>query len=90
MLGFLKIMLPLLLVVFLLMGIWVSILHFPWEWMTYVVMGIEVFVATLILPLEYQTGISSSHIGFISISACLAVLLGIARLFVWTWVKFFA
>ncbi len=47
MLGFLKIMLPLLLVVFLLMGIWVSILHFPWEWMTYVVMGIEVLVATL-------------------------------------------
>lgn len=90
MLGFLKIMLPLLLVVFLLMGIWVSILHFPWEWMTYVVMGIEVFVATLILPLEYQTGTSSSHIGFISISACLAVLLGIARLFVWTWVKFFS
>ena len=90
MLGFLKIMLPLLLVVFLLMGIWVSILHFPWEWMTYVVMGIEVFVATLILPLEYQTGTSSSHIGFISISACLAVLLGIARLFVWRWVKFFA
>ncbi|BFM70522.1 Uncharacterised protein [Acinetobacter baumannii] len=90
MLGFLKIMLPLLLVIFLLMGIWVSILHFPWEWMTYVVMGIEVFVATLILPLEYQTGTSSSHIGFISISACLAVLLGIARLFVWTWVKFFA
>ncbi|MDO7472133.1 hypothetical protein Q5X58_07895 [Acinetobacter baumannii] len=90
MLGFLKIMLPLLLVVFLLMGIWVSILHFPWEWMTYVVMGIEVFVATLILPLEYQTGTSSSHIGFICISACLAVLLGIARLFVWTWVKFFA
>ncbi|QSG61261.1 hypothetical protein H1I68_00775 [Acinetobacter baumannii] len=90
MLGFLKIMLPLLLVEFLLMGIWVSILHFPWEWMTYVVMGIEVFVATLILPLEYQTGTSSSHIGFISISACLAVLLGIARLFVWTWVKFFA
>lgn len=90
MLGFLKIMLPLLLVVFLLMGIWVSILHFPWEWMTYVVMGIEVFVATLILPLEYQTGTSSSHIGFISISACLAVLLGIARLFVLTWVKFFA
>ncbi len=90
MLGFLKIMLPLLLVVFLLMGIWVSILHFPWEWMTYVVMGIEVFVATLILPLEYQTGTSSSHIGFISISACLAVLLGIARLFVWTWLKFFA
>lgn len=54
MLGFLKIMLPLLLVIFLLMGIWVSILHFPWEWMTYVVMGIEVFVATLILPLNIK------------------------------------
>lgn len=54
MLGFLKIMLPLLLVVFLLMGIWVSILHFPWEWMTYVVMGIEVFVATLFYPLNIK------------------------------------
>lgn len=88
MLGFLKIMLPLLLVVFLLMGIWVSILHFPLGVDDLCCHGIEVFVATLILPLEYQTGTSSSHIGFISISACLAVLLGIARLFVWTWVKF--
>lgn len=88
MLGFLKIMLPLLLIVFLLMGIWVSILHFPWEWMTYVVMGFEVFAATLILPFEYQAGTSSSPIGFIHISAYFAVILGIARLVVWAWVKF--
>ncbi|WP_151762617.1 hypothetical protein [Acinetobacter nosocomialis] len=88
MLGFLKIMLPLLLIVFLLMGIWVSILHFPWEWMTYVVMGFEVFVATLILLFEYQAGTSSSPIGFIHISAYFAVILGIARLVVWAWVKF--
>ncbi|AZC01623.1 MULTISPECIES: hypothetical protein [Acinetobacter] len=88
MLGFLKIMLPLLLIVFLLMGLWVSILHFPWEWMTYVVMGFEVFVATLILPFEYQAGTSSSSIGFIHISAYFAVILGIARLVVWAWVKF--
>ena len=88
MLGFLKIMLPLLLIVFLLMGVWVSILHFPWEWMTYVVMGFEVFAATLILPFEYQAGTSSSPIGFIHISAYFAVILGIARLVMWAWVKF--
>ncbi|EXT73054.1 putative membrane protein [Acinetobacter baumannii 25977_9] len=56
--------------------------------MTYVVMGFEVFVATLILPFEYQTGASSSPIGFIHISAYFAVILGIARLVVWAWVKF--
>ncbi len=39
MVGFLKIMVPILLIVFLLMGVWVSVLHFPWEWMTYVAMG---------------------------------------------------
>ena len=37
----LKIMVPILLIVFLLMGLWVSVLHFPWEWMTYVAMGLK-------------------------------------------------
>ena len=55
MVGFLKIMVPILLIVFLLMGLWVSVLHFPWEWMTYVAMGLEVFVAMLILPFEFQS-----------------------------------
>lgn len=92
MVGFLKIMVPILLIVFLLMGLWVSVLHFPWEWMTYVAMGLEVFVAMLILPFEFQsqhvTGIN--HFGFINLSICLALLLGLGRLLVWAWVKFFA
>lgn len=91
MVGFLKIMVPILLIVFLLMGLWVSILHFPWEWMTYVAMGLEVFVAMLILPFEFQsqhvTGIN--HFGFINLSICLALLLGLGRLLVWVWIKFF-
>ncbi|AMO39388.1 hypothetical protein BE1S18E01_01630 [Acinetobacter sp. BEC1-S18-ESBL-01] len=92
MVGFLKIMVPILLIVFLLMGLWVSVLHFPWEWMTYVTMGLEVFVAMLILPFEFQsqhvTGIN--HFGFINLSICLALLLGLGRLLVWAWIKFFA
>ena len=92
MVGFLKIMVPILLIVFLLMGVWVSVLHFPWEWMTYVAMGLEVFVAMLILPFEFQsqhvTGIN--HFGFINLSICLALLLGLGRLLVWAWIKFFA
>ena len=92
MVGFLKIMVPILLIAFLLMGLWVSVLHFPWEWMTYVAMGLEVFVAMLILPFEFQsqhvTGIN--HFGFINLSICLALLLGLSRLLVWAWIKFFA
>ncbi|AMX17354.1 hypothetical protein SOI71_00795 [Acinetobacter pittii] len=92
MVGFLKIMVPILLIVFLLMGLWVSVLHFPWEWMTYVAMGLEVFVAMLILPFEFQsqhvTGIN--HFGFINLSICLALLLGLGRLLIWAWIKFFA
>ncbi len=92
MVGFLKIMVPILLILFLLMGLWVSVLHFPWEWMTYVAIGLEVFVAMLILPFEFQsqhvTGIN--HFGFINLSICLALLLGLGRLLVWAWIKFFA
>lgn len=92
MVGFLKIMVPILLIVFLLMGVWVSVLHFPWEWMTYVAMGLELFLAMLILPFEFQsqhvTGIN--HFGFINLSIGLALLLGLGRLLVWAWIKFFA
>ena len=92
MVGFLKIMVPILLIVFLLMGLWVSVLNFPWEWLTYVTMGLEVFVAMLILPFEFQsqhvTGINL--FGFINLSICLALLLGLGRLLVWAWIKFFA
>ena len=91
MVGFLKIMLPILLIVFLLMGLWVSILHFPWGWMTYVAMGLEVFVATLILPFEFQSQhvVGINNFGFINLSICLAILLGLGRLLVWVWIKFF-
>lgn len=89
--GFFKIMVPILLIVFLLRGVWVSVLHFPWEWMTYVAMGLEVFVAMLILPFEFQsqhvTGIN--NFGFINLSIYLALLLGLGRLLVWAWIKFF-
>ncbi|MBN6493754.1 hypothetical protein [Acinetobacter pittii] len=92
MVGFLKIMVPILLIVFLLMGLWVSVLHFPWEWVMYVAMGLEVFVAMLILPFEFQsqhvTGIN--NFGFINLSICLALVLGLGRLLVWAWIKFFA
>ena len=92
MVGFLKIMVPILLILFLLMGLWVSVLHFPWEWMTYVAIGLEVFGAMLILPFEFHsqhvTGIN--HFGFINLSICLALLLGLGRLLVWAWIKFFA
>ncbi len=58
-----KIMLPLLLVMFVAMGLWVSVLHFPWEWVFYMVMGLEVMVATVAMTMEYQAqqvgGVSS-------------------------------
>ena len=44
-----RVMLPLLLVVFVAMGLWVSFLHFPWEWVMYAVMGLEVCVATVVM-----------------------------------------
>ena len=35
-----RVMLPLLLFVFVAMGLWVSFLHFPCNWVMYVVMGL--------------------------------------------------
>lgn len=49
-----RVMLPLLLVVSVLMGLWVSFLHFPSEWVLYIVMGIELLVATIVMAMEYQ------------------------------------
>ena len=47
-----RVMLPLLLIVFVLMGLWVSFLHFPWNWVMYVVMGLEVLLATVVMAME--------------------------------------
>ena len=88
-----RVMLPLLLVVFVLMGLWVSFLHFPSEWVLYIVMGIELLVATIVMAMEYQAqnlNMSSGWggFGFLGISVYLALLLGLVRLLMWSYQKF--
>ena len=90
-----RVMLPLLLIVFVLMGLWVSFLHFPYNWVMYVVMGLEVLLATVVMAMEYQVqdvgGASGWGIfGFFGLSVNLALLLGIARLLIWGYQKFWA
>jgi hypothetical protein len=88
-----RVMLPLLLIVFVLMGLWVSFLHFPWNWVMYVVMGLEVLLATIAMAMEYQAqyvgGASDwGGFGFLGLSVYLAFLLGIVRMLIWTYQKF--
>ncbi|ENX19427.1 hypothetical protein F892_03595 [Acinetobacter vivianii] len=90
-----RVMLPLLLVVFVLMGLWVSFLHFPWDWVMYAVMGLEVLVATVVMAMEYQAqhvgGASGwGSFGFLGLSAYLAFFLGLVRILVWSYQKFWA
>lgn len=88
-----RVMLPLLLVVSVLMGLWVSFLHFPSEWVLYIVMGIELLVATIVMAMEYQaqnlnTSSGWGSLGFLGISVYLALLLGLVRLLMWSYQKF--
>lgn len=88
-----RVMLPLLLVVSVLMGLWVSFLHFPSEWVLYIVMGIELLVATIVMAMEYQaqnlnTSSGWGSFGFLGLSVYLAFLLGIVRMLIWTYQKF--
>ena len=88
-----RVMLPLLLIVFVLMGLWVSFLHFPWNWVMYLVMGLEVLLATVVMAMEYQAqhvgGASGwGSFGFLGLSVYLAFLLGIVRMLIWTYQKF--
>ena len=88
-----RVMLPLLLIVFVLMGLWVSFLHFPWNWVMYVVMGLEMLVATVVMAMGYQAqhmgGASGwGSFGFLALSVYLAFLLGIVRMLIWTYQKF--
>ncbi|MGE8644610.1 hypothetical protein [Acinetobacter vivianii] len=90
-----RLMLPLLLVVFVLMGLWVSFLHFPWDWVMYAVMGLEVLVATVVMAIEYQAqhvgGASGwGSFGFLGLSVYLAFFLGLVRILVWGYQKFWA
>ena len=88
-----RVMLPLLLVVFVLMGLWMSFLHFPSEWVLYIVMGIELLLATVLMAMEYQAqNLSTSSgwgsFGFLGLSFYLALLLGLVRLLMWSYQKF--
>ncbi|ENV10153.1 MULTISPECIES: hypothetical protein [Acinetobacter] len=88
-----RVMLPLLLIVFVAMGLWVSFLHFPWDWVMYVVMGVEVLLATVVMAMEYQAqdvgGASGwGSFGFLGLSAYLAFLLGCLRVLIWSYQKF--
>ena len=87
------IVLPILLIVFVLMGLWVSFLDFASDWVMYVVMGLEVLAATIVLTMEYQAqnvgGASGWGIfGFFCLSVNLAFVLGITRVLMWTYQKF--
>ena len=88
-----RVMLPLLLIVFVLMGLWVSFLHFPWNWVMYVVMGLEMLVATVVMVMEYKAqhvgGASGwGSFGFLGLSVYWALLLGIVRMLMGTYQKF--
>jgi hypothetical protein len=88
MVTFLKFMLPLLLLVLVLMGLWLSVLHFPWQWITYLVMGVEIFTATIVFSMEYQAqhigGASGwGSFGWLGFNVCLAMLLGLCRIVIW-------
>ena len=88
-----RVMLPLLLFVFVAMGLWVNFLHFASDWVMYVVMGLEVLLATVVMAMEYQAqdvgGASGwGSFGFLGLSVNLALLLGIARLMIWAYQKF--
>ena len=88
-----RVVLPILLIIFVLMGLWVSFLHFPWNWVMYVVMGLEVLLATIAMAMGYQAqyvgGASDwGGFGFLGLSVYLAFLLGIVRMLIWTYQKF--
>ena len=87
-----RVMLPLLLFVFVAMGLWVSFLHFPYNWVMYVVMGLEVLLATVVMAMEYQVqdvgGASGwCSFGFLGLSLYLAFLLGCFRVLIWAYHK---
>jgi len=76
-------------------GLWVSFLHFPWDWVMYVVMGLEVMLATVVMAMEFQAqdvgGASGwGSFGFLGLSAYLAFLLGLLRVLLWSYQKFWA
>jgi hypothetical protein len=85
---FFKFMLPIVLLVLVLMGFWLSVLHFPWGWVTYLVMGLEIFTATIVFSMEFQAqnigGASGwGSFGWLGFNLGLALLLGLLRAALW-------
>ena len=88
-----RVVLPILLIIFVLMGLWVNFLHFASDWVMYVVMGLEVLLATVVMAMEYQAqdigGASGwGSFGFLGLSVYLAFLLGCFRVLIWAYQKF--
>ena len=88
-----RVVLPILLIVFVAMGLWVNFLHFASDWVMYVVMGLEVLLATVVMAMEYQVqdvgGASGwGSFGFLGLSVYLAFLLGCFRVLIWAYQKF--
>ena len=88
-----RVVLPILLIIFVLMGLWVNFLHFASDWVMYVVMGLEVLLAPVVMAMVYQAqdvgGASGwGSFGFLGLSVYLAFLLGIVRMLIWTYQKF--
>ncbi|MHA3104435.1 hypothetical protein [Acinetobacter sp. ANC 3791] len=91
--GYLKMMLPFVLLVLLLMFLWVSLLSFLWTWVSYSVLGIEAVAAIFVLFIEYggmkvQGAAGWTSFGFVGLSLYFAFLLGLIRLIVWCYFKF--
>ena len=91
--GYLKMMLPFVLLVLLLMFMWVSLLGFPWAWVSYSVLGIEAVAAILVLFIEYdgmkvQGAAGWTSFAFVMLSAYFGFILLLARLMVWGYFKF--
>lgn len=90
---FFKFMLPVLLLVLVLMGLWLSVLHFPWQWITYLVMGLEIFTATIVFSMEYQAqhigGASGwGSFGWLGFNVGLVIFLGLCRGALWLYQRF--
>ena len=88
-----RVVLPILLIIFVLMGLWVNFLHFASDWVMYIVMGLEVLAATIVVSMEYQAqnvGSASGwgSFGFLGLSVYLAFLLGCFRVLIWAYQKF--
>ena len=92
---FLKWMLRLIVMVWGIMACWVYILHFPWHWVWYAVIGVEVLMAIMTFAMESQAEEVQGAGGwmsfaFVILNVHFAWLLGLARLLVWVYQKYWA